>query len=103
METSLGELFDAAQKACDEGVSTLDFEPAFIRLLEFIEHHPECRASAERRFLDGISSRAICWELVSFCMHSLRMQAVKEEVLRLLDGSSESTPDGASFAYRGVI
>jgi hypothetical protein len=89
MEPRLGELFESAEKACNEGVSTSDFEPAFVRLLEFIERHPECYASAERRFLSGLSNGSMSWELVSFCMHSLRMQAVKDKVRSLLDEGSE--------------
>jgi hypothetical protein len=78
-------LFSEAEIACDRGFSTVDFEPAFVRLLEFINEHPQCKVVAERRFLVGMVDASLCWELISFCMHSLKFEAVKEEANRLID------------------
>lgn len=84
-EKALAGLFDAAQAACKWGSSTIDFEPAFVCLLDFIKAHPGCRQAAEQRFLDGLSRRPLCYELISACMHSLRMHVVKDEAARLID------------------
>lgn len=81
----LEEFFDAAQAACKSGSSTADFEPAFVRLLDFIKENPGCWRAAEQRFLEGLSKRPLCHELISFCMHSLRMNVVKDEAARLID------------------
>lgn len=84
-EKRLEALFDEAETECREGSSTTDFEPAFVRLLTFIRENPACHDAAERRFLDGLSSRPLCYELITFCMHSLRMDAVKRAATRLID------------------
>lgn len=84
VEASLDVLFQAAERACDAGASTTDFEPEFVRLLEFIKQHPVCHRKAERRFLEALSTPSLSWELVTFCMHSLRMQAVRDEACRLI-------------------
>jgi hypothetical protein len=83
-EKRLEALFDEAEAACRQGSNTTDFEPAFVRLLMFIRENPACRDAAERRFLDGLSSRPLCHELTSFCMHSLRMDAVKRAATSLI-------------------
>lgn len=83
-ELELARLFAAAEEQYARGSSTSDYEPAFIRLLEFIQSHPACHQAAERRFLDGLTTGSPSWELISFCMHSLRMEAVRREATRLI-------------------
>jgi hypothetical protein len=83
-EARLSELFRAAESSCAKGVSTSDFEPSFDRLLEFILDHPECWASAELRFIGGLSDGKAGWELIASCMHTLRMPSVRNEAARLL-------------------
>jgi hypothetical protein len=87
-EEQLAALFDAAQAACRAGSSTTDFEPAFVRLLTFINENPGCHNAAEQRFVDGLTRRPLCHELISFCMHSLWMNAVKREAARLIDSEN---------------
>ena len=84
-ENQLAALFDAAETVCRAGESTSDFEPAFARLLEFIQMNPDCKNAAERRFLDGLTRDPLCHELISFCMHSLRLESVRKEAQRLID------------------
>lgn len=84
-EDNLEALFEAAQAACKSGTSTTEFEPALVRLLTFIEENPTCLPAAEQRFLDGLSRRPLCHEVISFCMHSLRLNSIKEEATRLID------------------
>ena len=84
-DAELERLFARAQRECTAGSSTTDFEPAFVRLLEFIKLHPECHVVAEQRFLEGLTTKPLCWELISFCMHSLRMKAIRSEASRLID------------------
>jgi hypothetical protein len=84
-ELELEALFDAAQSSCRTGTSTDEWEPGLVLLLEFIQQHPECLAHAEKLFLEGLYDKSLCYEIVSFCMHSLRLVAVKEAALRLID------------------
>lgn len=77
-------LFEEAQRACASGASTADFEPQFVRLLEFIVRHPGCQGGAEQRFLEGLSGSAMCSELVAFCVHYLRVQSVKDKAMSLV-------------------
>jgi hypothetical protein len=79
------ELFDAANRACNAGESASDFESAFVALLSYLEDHPRCMPSAELRFILGIREGTLCWELISFCMHKLRLEAVRAEVVRAID------------------
>jgi hypothetical protein len=78
------ELFSAANKACEEGQSIADFEPAFVALLNYLDQHPGCHAYAEHSFVEDIRGGNFCWELVSFCMHKLRLEAVRDEAVRAL-------------------
>jgi len=84
-EKQLEALFDEAEAACRRSSSTTDFEPAFVRLLTFIRENPICHGAAERRFLDGLSSRPLSHELISFCMHSLRMGVIERAARSLID------------------
>ncbi len=84
LREGLDDLFDAANRAVDAGASTSDFEPAFVRLLAFVRENPECQPAAEARFVGGVRSGALSWELVAFCMNTLRYRAVEDEVRRLL-------------------
>ena len=84
VNAQMDELFSAALRACEQGTSTSDFEQSFERLLEFILDYPECRPSAEQRFIAHLADGSMGWELAGYCMHTLRMPAVKEEALRLL-------------------
>jgi len=80
----LDALFEVAQSACAAGSSTEEFEAPFVRLLEYIKANPACVRFAEQRFLDGLSRRPLCHELIGFCMHSLRLEAVRREAERLI-------------------
>jgi hypothetical protein len=92
-ERELEALFDAAQKSCRAGTSTDEWEPELVALLEFIEQHPDCLPHAEKLFIEGLArpNDSLCYEIVSFCMHSLRMPTVKEAASRLI---SQSDPRG---------
>ena len=68
-------LFGRAKSACDD--DGVDMEQRFIALLEYLKQHPELRQAAEARFIAGLDGD-LCWELISFCMHSLRYDAVRE-------------------------
>jgi hypothetical protein len=76
----LEKLYRTAVSACDEGVSTADFERSFIGFLNYIECHPSLREQAEALLLDGLCSTPTPWELVSFCMHALRWERIKQKV-----------------------
>lgn len=74
--------FSEAERACNQGESTADFEEPFVRLLQYINEHPELRNVAEGMFLSGLHARITPWELISFCMHELRWQGVRDAVLQ---------------------
>ena len=78
------ELFDAANRACNDGESASDFEEAFVVLLTYLEQHLECRPRAELRFVEGVREGKLCWELITFCMHKLRLDGVRQETIRAL-------------------
>lgn len=84
-ENELEALFEAARASWREGSSVVDFEPEFVHLLCFIEEHPACLPAAEELFLEELAREDGCDELIGFCMHSLRMSAVKDEAARLID------------------
>lgn len=112
---TMNNLFSIAQEACMVGKSTSDFETDFVALLEFISLHPKCKPAAESRFISGIRDGILCWELIAFCMHSLRWPAVEEELrssiteindLRrraslscILDAMNDAWPDAALYQY----
>jgi len=85
LEATLEELFANAQKSCDEHPDEEAAEPDFVRLLEFLLQHPICHEAAEKRFLAGLSTRPLCCELIGFCMHTLRLESVRNEALRRID------------------
>lgn len=92
------ELFDAANRACNEGESTSDFEPAFVGLLTYLEQHPDCSLDAERRFVEGVLEGTLCWELVSFAMHKLRLEPVRRETARAI-GASRDPRDATALSH----
>lgn len=83
------DLFGDASRACEEGQSTADFEPTFVALLNYLEQHPSCHMHAEHRFIEGIREGNLGWELVSFCMHKLRLEAVRNEAVRALNAPQD--------------
>lgn len=85
LEKQLQDLFRSAQAACDRGESTSDFEAAFVALVVFVKEHPESRPLVEKMCIAGLRDRSLCWELISFCMHALRMATVRDEARRLID------------------
>ena len=78
------QLFSEAEAACNQGKSTADFEAPFVRLLQYIKEHPESRNAAEGRFLAGLHARTTPWELISFCMHELRWEPVRQAIEQLM-------------------
>ena len=80
----LRRLFERAIAECDQGESTVDFEGSFVALLDHIKQHREIRGQTEALFLEALSASPTPWELISFCMHELRWQAVQDraEALR---------------------
>ncbi len=94
LEGRLVVLFQDAQSALTSGASTSDFEPAFVALLQFIKtHSKECLELATDLFLNEVVAGAHDFELVSFCMHELRLHPVKEEAERQLQLSLAERPD----------
>lgn len=75
-------LLSEATGVCDQRLaSTYDFEPAFVRLLEYTLQHPEVREHAVQQFLLFLlpgcgGGVGYCPELVPFCMHKLRWEEV---------------------------
>lgn len=80
----LRRLFEYAIEQCEQGISTLDFEDSFVEMLDYVKHHSELREQAEKLFMEALSMSPTPWELMSFCMHELRWQAVRDraEALR---------------------
>lgn len=86
----LGSLVKAAQRACDQGESTSDFEPAFTKVLDFIKRNPPCRMDAVALVIDGLhGANALPWELLAFLMHELRWPEVREEAIRVIERSED--------------
>ena len=86
----LQSLLAAARRACDEGDSTSDFEPAFAEVLQFIQQHPACRVDAVATMAAALhGTQALPWELLAFLMHELRWPEVKVEATRVIEQSED--------------
>ena len=86
----LRSLLATAERACDEGDSTSDFEPAFTEVLLFIREHPACRVDAVATMASALHRPdALPWELLAFLMHELRWPEVQEEVTRVIQQSED--------------
>jgi hypothetical protein len=90
-DDDLAALFDQAEAECTRSPFTNDHEAAFVRLLEHIRANPEALPEAEARFVDAIATNSLCYELVAFCMHTLRLPSVAEAARQRL---SPSDPRG---------
>lgn len=87
---NLRNLFTAAQRACDEGASTKDFEPAFTAVLDFIHQNPSCRAEAVSIMSDTIHGRnGLPWELLAFLMRELRWPEVQDAAMSVITRSTD--------------
>ena len=73
-------LMEVANQQQDVGVSTVDFEDSFERVLDYIKRHPEVRETAEALFIEALDWVLDPWELIAFCMHELRWQSVRDAV-----------------------
>lgn len=79
-------LLTAAMIACGELPSTYEFEPAFVRLLDYLLEHPELKPYAVQRFLFVLTpAGGGGGELVPFCMHTLRWEEVRAVVKEWAD------------------
>ncbi|MFT5584118.1 MAG: hypothetical protein ACI9VR_001703 [Cognaticolwellia sp.] len=74
----LAKLHQEAQRACEDGESTLDFEPALAALLDFIKASPECREAASRLFIQQVRGAGGGVEMLEYCMHELRWSEVRD-------------------------
>ena len=63
---------------CSESRGTPDLVPYGHRILTLIERHPERRSDFERAFCDLWQTHIGPWELISFCMHTLRWPVVRQ-------------------------
>lgn len=88
-EDELAALLASAVHACDVGASTVDYEPAFGAVLDFIEHEPEIAATAKEMIITGVNNGTLGLELVEFLMHSLRWPEVKQAVETRLDNATD--------------
>lgn len=94
----VGTLWEAALSAWDRGSSTEQYEAAFSELLDLALSHPTALAEVESRALYSLphlpSGAA---DLISYLMHTLRLNVVRSEAARLL--AAASAPDvGDEFA-----
>ena len=98
-EDVLDTLMADAESCCRQGESTEHFEPALSKLVAYLQANPDIRALAESRFVPGITTASLCWELVAFCMHILRFERVRTEVEQLL----RHRPNPRSMGYLSNI
>jgi hypothetical protein len=81
--TPLEEFWSLCKQAEDaygspESTGTPDLEPFGLRILELVRAHPELRTEFERAFCELWRRPDVGpWELVMFCMHSLRWPEVQ--------------------------
>ena len=81
-ELKLRDLFEHAKSALDGFGSIQDFEPAFIKVLEFILANPCCDTLAEKLFVSEVQKGKYAYkycEFVEYCMFTLRYPAVLAE------------------------
>ena len=79
-----------ASLAVERGISTTDFERAFLDVLRFVKAHPDCREECESAFVNALAGGSqVPWELVQFCMRELRWPRVREEALRIADETTD--------------
>jgi hypothetical protein len=65
-----------------ESHGTSDLVPYGRQILSLIERHPERRSDFERAFCDLWQTPFGPWELISFCMHTLRWPVVRQFIER---------------------
>jgi len=56
-------------------------EPYYVKVLEFVKEHPECRSAFIKEFMGILGSKGMPWELIQFCMRELQWQEIKDAVL----------------------
>lgn len=84
----LAALFAAAKRACLDGTSTTDYEPAAAALLDYIQANPSCHEDAMAMVLTGVDDMTP-FELIAYLMYELRWPQVKEAVLRGIDANED--------------
>ena len=83
-------LCKVAQSSWQEGASTCDFEKAFLAVMEYVYEHSECVPQLTGIFVELLNDPDFeACELISFCMHELRWERIREEAERLLDNTDD--------------
>ena len=72
-------LCDHASHHCRIQPGTKEFEPSFVKVLQFINAHPEHDADFKKRFAASLTEKEgpIDWELVQFCMREKKWPEIK--------------------------
>ena len=96
-DTKLGQLFERARTACEQGISTRDFEPILTELLDYILEHPSCHKQARTLLIRAVSAPDVCWELVAFCLHELRWEDVAQEARTIIFSSPAPSTKAAQL------
>ena len=72
-------LVEHATRALNQGVSTSDFEPDFVKVVEFVKGHEDLRSEFTREIRRMIEGEApVPEELLTFCIHALRWPELKK-------------------------
>lgn len=87
------DLCQKAVVACATKESTLDFEPEFVAVLEYIKAHPDDQNQFSSVFTSAIDSAEIpglsWWELIPFCMAELKWP----EILKVAEAKMVASDD----------
>ena len=87
-----------------ESTGTPSLEPFGLRILELVRLHPENRAEFERAFCElWKRPDAGPWELVMFCMHSLRWSEAQQYYERELQSAIARQDWRAIPVARGIL
>ena len=80
----LAELIDSASQAELELHDSREVEPYYEAVLDALLANPTLRAEAVRIFIRGLSSlHTLSFDLIAYCMHTLRWPEVREAVILL--------------------
>ena len=110
-------LCDTASHHCRIQPGTKDFEPSFLKVLQFINQHPDHDADFKKRFAASLGEvdGPIDWELVQFCMREKQWLEIKaaaseailhaessrtiSEMEAIIDVYEEEWPDEELYEY----
>lgn len=82
IQSGFDKLYKSAREAAEHFDSTFEYEPYFLRLLDYIRKHPSHTEYFKQYFVNEVRNGNVVMHIISFCMHILRWEEVRDAIVQ---------------------